>query len=179
MRITAKDIQGLLRGILQGILIFIMLSIFLAGVDHVIHHFSSTTDHQDTNTPSNIYINQAYVNTPPINVTWYELMRTPDKYEGKVVVLTGQVFQVEKVWGDEYVALIFTKREPYVGYYDNIVWINYNEKKTTRILENDIIKVKGVFKGLKEYTTVLGATNTVPEVDAIEIEIIVPAEKNS
>jgi len=156
------------KKIIRGIIGIFLIYVIVASCYTIFRELSSPSENT-----------QRYINVEPVKVTWYELMRSPEKYKGDVVIVTGQVFQVEKVWGDKYVALIFTKKEPYVGYYDNIVWVNYNEKETTRVLENDIIQVKGVFKGLKEYTTVLGATNTVPEIDAIEIEIITPAEKSS
>ena len=49
------------------------------------------------------------------------------------------------------------------GKYDNVIFLSINKKlPTQRILEDDYITVKGTSKGLYTYTTVMGASKTLP-----------------
>lgn len=103
-------------------------------------------------------------------LSYDELMRHNEKYVGKTVNLRGQVMQVQNVYRDEYVALVYTKCENFYGFFcnDDIVWINYSDVK---ILDEDIISFWGDVKGLKNYKSIMGAPMTVPEIDVIAIDI--------
>lgn len=83
-----------------------------------------------------------------------ELSRDPDKYEGKLIKISGKVLQ--EMTGSYRIATD--------GGWDNVVYINYYPAGEKRILEDDYITVYGTFDGLTSYETVLGATVTIPEI---------------
>ena len=104
-----------------------------------------------------------------VNVSYDDLMRYIENYRGKTVYFRGGVVQVQEVSGNEYNLRIATSGSYYIGYYDDIIYVNY---KGLRLLEDDIIDVWGYVKGLKTYTAVLGNEVTIPELDAFHLELV-------
>lgn len=96
-------------------------------------------------------------------ITFDQLSREPDNYNGQKVKFKGYVLQVTEV-GSEYQIRMATS-----GKYDNVIYL-YMDKSLTqqRILEDDYITIKGTSKGLHTYTTVMGASKTLPLV-AVEV----------
>ena len=93
------------------------------------------------------------------DVTYDNLMRTPDDYLGQVVQLSGTVLQT--INGDgvvqQHVALYDD--------YDQIVLIEYSKDlPEVRLLDDDYITFTGVSLGTIEYETVLGATLEIPSI---------------
>lgn len=101
-------------------------------------------------------------------IAYNELARTPDKYEDEYVVFTGYVVQVcSEASSPLYYS---TYRVATMGRYDNVVLIyvdNYGSGR--RILEDDTITFYGTYDGLYTYTTVMGASKTIP---SIKVEYI-------
>jgi hypothetical protein len=64
---------------------------------------------------------------------------------------------------------IATKEEPYVGYTDDIIYVDYSGN---RPVEGDMVEVWGNFVGLKTYTAVLGNEITIPEINNLYMTII-------
>lgn len=88
-------------------------------------------------------------------ITFDQLSRDPDAYNGKKVKFSGYVLQVTE-GSSEYQIRLATS-----GKYDNVIFLSINKKlPTQRILEDDYITVKGTSKGL--YTSVMGASKTLP-----------------
>ena len=54
------------------------------------------------------------------------------------------------------------------GFWDDLVWVNYEGE---RLLQDDIVTFIGEVKGRYSYTTVLGATVTVPEITALVLSL--------
>ena len=101
------------------------------------------------------------------DVTYDNLMRTPDDYLGQVVQLSGTVLQT--ITGDG----VVQQRVALYDDYDQIVLIEYSEDlPEVRLLDDDYITFTGVSFGTIEYETVLGATLEIPSilVDRINIE---------
>ena len=101
------------------------------------------------------------------DVTYDNLMRTPDDYLGQVVQLSGTVLQT--ITGDG----VVQQRVALYDDYDQIVLIEYSEDlPEVRLLDDDYITFTGVSLGTIEYETVLGATLEIPSilVDRINIE---------
>lgn len=97
-------------------------------------------------------------------VSYKELARNPQKYEGQMIKFTGEVFQVQEGFINIY--LISVTHKGY-GFYDDNVYVSYlSLGDETRVLEDDIVTFYGVFQGLKTYTTVRGDSRTIPEVTA-------------
>lgn len=91
------------------------------------------------------------------------LARSPEKYKDTNVFFTGRVVQVcSEASSDKYYS---TYRVATNGSYKNVVFLyidNYGSGE--RILEDDIISFYGKFDGLYTYTTVMGASLTIPSI---------------
>lgn len=92
-------------------------------------------------------------------LTYEDLARNPEENEGKPVEFYGEVIQV--VEGD-----LFNRYRFMVdGDYDQIILLEIPSfSLEERILEGDLLTVSGVSQGNITYTTVLGASVTVPSV---------------
>jgi len=102
-------------------------------------------------------------------VPYDELFRHNESYIGDVVYFRGKIIQVvEKLFGG-YTWRVATKQNEYFGYIDDILWVNYDGP---RFLEGDIIDLYGTVKGLKTYTAILGQQVTIPEIDALKVDLV-------
>lgn len=101
-----------------------------------------------------------------------DICRNPKMYEGTQIVFKGKVIQVQE--RSKYCTYrIATKEVQYLGYTDNIFYVEYKRESDdeSRILENDMVTIYGELKGLKKYTTVLGSQIQIPYVNAVIIDI--------
>lgn len=90
-------------------------------------------------------------------ITYEQLARNPDDYEGKKVKFTGEVIQV--IEGDSSIQL----RVAVNSQYNQILLVEYDSSIVkSRILEDDIITVYGVSCGLISYQSSMGGTITIP-----------------
>jgi len=105
------------------------------------------------------------------NITYDDLMRNVENYKGKVIYYRGEVIQVSQGIGDNYDLRIGVTPNEF-GIYNDIIWVNY---RGSRVLENDLVDLWGNVKGLKTYTAVLGNEVTVPEVDALILNVVIKA----
>ncbi len=98
-------------------------------------------------------------------ITYDQLARTPDDYQGQKVKFTGTVLQVlEGSFQNE-------MRLATNGSYDDVVYVIYDPSiVSSRILEDDTITVYGTASGLKTYTSTLGAQITLPKINAAKID---------
>jgi len=103
-----------------------------------------------------------------LTVSYDDLMRNIENYKEKTVYFRGGVVQVQED-GNEYNLRVATSGSYYVGYYKDIIYVNY---KGARLLEDDIVDVWGYVKGLKTYSAVLGNEITIPELDAFHLELV-------
>ena len=100
------------------------------------------------------------------DVTYDNLMRTPDDYLGEIVQLSGTVLQT--INGDG----VVQQRVALYDDYDQIVLIEYSEDlPEVRLLDDDYITFTGVSFGTIEYETVLGATLEIPSILVDRINI--------
>ena len=100
------------------------------------------------------------------DVTYDNLMRTPDDYFGQVVQLSGTVLQT--INGDG----VVQQRVALYDDYDQIILIEYSEDlPEVRLLDDDYITFTGVSLGTIEYETVLGATLEIPSILVDRINI--------
>jgi len=104
-------------------------------------------------------------------VTYDALMRNIENYVGNIVYYQGEVIQVSQGFGDNYVLRVGVTPKGF-GIYTDVIWVNY---KGTRVLENDLVDMWGKVKGLKTYTAILGNEVTIPEVDALVLEVVAKA----
>ena len=100
------------------------------------------------------------------DVTYDNLMRTPDDYFGEIVQYSGTVLQT--ITGDGTVQ----QRVALYDDYDKIVLIKYKEElPETRLLDNDYIAFRGLAFGTIKYETVLGAELEIPLILAESINL--------
>ena len=103
------------------------------------------------------------------SISYTELARSPGEYEGEYVKFSGRVLQV---CSEAKSALYYsTYRVGISGSYSNVMYIyvdNYGSGE--RILEDDWITFYGKFDGLYTYTTVMGASVTIPSVKVAYVD---------
>lgn len=89
------------------------------------------------------------------------LVRNPDQYRNRVMNFKGKVIQAVQD-GMRYVLRVNVDQ----GRHDiwrNTVWVDYEATSPQpRIVEGDVIGVRGRFIGIKSYTAVMGQTVQIP-----------------
>lgn len=104
-------------------------------------------------------------------ITFDNLSRKPDDYEGKKVKFTGEVLQVSELTNEVQLRLA-TKPNGWGGYSDDVVYVYFSSDLiSSRILEDDVITVYGVARGLHSYTTVMGAEVTLPLIEVEKLDV--------
>lgn len=95
-------------------------------------------------------------------VGYKSVARNPEKYEGKKIKISGKVLQVSE--GDYG---INTLRVATSGGYDNVYLVSYDSSDLSQnIIEDDQVTIWGECTGTTSYTTVMGASLTIPSMDA-------------
>lgn len=103
--------------------------------------------------------------------TFKEIARNPEKYVGKKMKFTGEVIQVSEGWFDSVdIRLNITKNE--YGWYEDTIYCTYTYKEGEgKILEDDIVTIYGTCEGDYTYTSVMGASITLPKINIEYITI--------
>jgi hypothetical protein len=115
---------------------------------------SSTSDSSDKDNSTDLSSYES--------VTYDQIARNPDDYEGKSIKIIGQVMQVENS-DDESILLVWENDDS-----NSIVMVRvYDSDMPTngKILEDDEVTVYGTGYGTKKYDTALGSTNEVPLIE--------------
>ena len=99
-------------------------------------------------------------------ITYNQLARTPDDYKGEKCKFRGKVVQVME---EESIVVM---RLAVNGNYDNILYVMTTSKALNgeRVLENDYITVYGTSAGIYTYTTVMGASISIPSMLVTKID---------
>lgn len=99
-------------------------------------------------------------------ITYSQLARTPDEYKGEKCKFKGKVVQVQE--SDSVVVM----RIAVNGNYDNMLYVMTTNKALNgeRILENDYITVYGTSSGIYTYTSVMGASISIPSMLVTKID---------
>lgn len=93
--------------------------------------------------------------------TFDQVARNPDDYDGKMAQFRGKVIQVMQD-GDLYNYRLNVTQGSY-GLWSDTIMVSYETSgNEPRILEDDIITVYGKMGGMYSYTSVMGATITLP-----------------
>lgn len=91
-------------------------------------------------------------------ITYSQLARNPEKYEGKKIKFRGKVVQLIEGDGDE-----IQIRLAVDGNYDTILYCGYNKDiVSSRVLEDDYITIYGVSRGTITYESTMGGQITIP-----------------
>lgn len=100
------------------------------------------------------------------HIPYKKLARTPKKYKGKKVKFTGKIVQVMEDEDGLYTVYRINVTKGRYGLWDDTVYVEYWEDSEKRLLEDDIVTFYGESEGLHTYNTILGASVTIPSVDA-------------
>ena len=104
------------------------------------------------------------VSYPAIN--YDQAARYPSSYKGDKCSFSGRVLQVIDGWGSK------TYRISSRGRWDNVVYVTIKSSDiTTPIIDDDNVTVYGVYDGNYTYTTIMGASLTIPSVQAERITV--------
>lgn len=91
-------------------------------------------------------------------ITYSQLARNPEKYEGKKIKFSGKVVQLIEGDGDE-----IQIRLAVDGDYDTILYCGYNKDiVSSRVLEDDYITIYGSSIGTITYESTMGGQITIP-----------------
>lgn len=98
------------------------------------------------------------------NYSYKDVLRNPNEYEGKNAYWVGEIFQVVDK-SDIYSTFLVNvncKSYQYLDGYScsDTIFVTYTGDKS--FIEDDMVKMWGTMKGTYTYTTVLGASVTVP-----------------
>lgn len=123
----------------------------------------------DENPLQDIKNDPAYKN--PKRISYAELFRNSEKYEGDYIGFTGEVIQVLGEPGSWNLRVNVTKQgDEGFYYYDDTVLIESTSQE--RVIERDIIKFTGLYLGPETYESVLGGDITVPYLVIYEHKVV-------
>jgi len=110
----------------------------------------------------------------PIHISYDEAARYPKHYLGQAVVFSGKVLQVLNESDGLLMRVVVTKDEHGWWNYENVILLKYRDplKSDGRILDNDIVEFRGIFKGIQNYKSLLGQTIAKPGVTACHVRVI-------
>ncbi|WP_390406816.1 hypothetical protein [Lacticaseibacillus jixiensis] len=98
-------------------------------------------------------------------ITYDQLARTPDSYEGKKVKFSGEVVQVMEDDGSVQVRLAVN------GDYDHMLLCSWSDTAvSSRVLEDDQITVSGTSHGLITYESTMGGDITIPAMSVAKVD---------
>lgn len=92
-------------------------------------------------------------------------MRSPSTYKGEAMSVYGRVVQVSD--GLFYKVM----RVATQGRWDNIFYVTCLGNTAEGVIEGDYITIYGECDGTETYTTVMGASVTIPSIDAEKVFI--------
>ena len=104
------------------------------------------------------------------DISYDDLARNPDLYEGQYIKFTGKVIQTQEE--ENSVVLRINVTEDEYGFWDDTILVGYNYSEgESRILEDDIVTFYGISSGLINYESITGQSITIPGVAAQYIDI--------
>ena len=100
-------------------------------------------------------------------VTFEDVARRPEYYYGRPIILTGKAIQVVEIKDGMVDYRIATRDNRY-----DVFYIGYDRQEgEARVLEDDIITVWGICRGMISYESELGGTRTIPGMMAYYLKI--------
>ncbi len=105
-----------------------------------------------------------------VKVSYEDLMRYSESYEGKWVCFEGQIGQVITDVPDIEL-LVATKKDEWVGYIEDIIYLYSDDFSGERLLEEDIIQFCGKSTGTITYEAIFGNQVSVPEIETYDLYV--------
>lgn len=101
-------------------------------------------------------------NSYKTGITYDQVARTPDDYEGKKMQFTGRVIQVIEDKSETQIRLAVD------GNSDNIILVGFDPDilNGSRVLEDDLVTVSGTSVGIVSYKSTMGGKITIPAMAA-------------
>lgn len=103
-------------------------------------------------------------------IAYEELARNPNAHMDRNISFTGKIIQVQEN-GSSALYRINVTQDKY-GIWDDAVMCAYTLDGSTRFLEDDIVNIYGTSKGLYSYTSVMGATITIPSMSIKYMDLV-------
>ncbi len=109
-----------------------------------------------------------YDSTSYPKATYEDVLRYPNSYNGDKCSIYGKVLQKSEGWGK----IVLRVGTGGYGYYDKVFWVEYDASSVkASVIEDDYITVYGKCTGTHTYETVMGASVTIPAINAEKIII--------
>ena len=102
------------------------------------------------------------------NLSYEELFKNNSQYIGKIVHYVGKIVQAQEDSANSYTIRANVTEKEY-GLWEDDVFLNY---QGNRVLEDEIVEFWGEVKGVRKYTTVLGASRSVPEIAVLRLDVL-------
>lgn len=156
-----------------GIILLVIVSAFIAGmisgISGASQKTSTTAGTQQPIVPPTPTIDPIIqIKNNVQNIPYDDLFRYNENYIGKTVYFRGKIIQIIPVYSDSYEFRVATKQSQYLGYSDDVIYVNY---KGSRFLEGDIIDLWGKVEGLETYSSVFKPV-TIPKLTALHAELV-------
>lgn len=107
---------------------------------------------------------------------WKKIVRDPDRYAGKGIIVYAEVFQFDAATGRKaFLGYASNKDERSYGYWDGddtTAFVSPDKKRVRNVVEDDIVRVKAVVDSSYSYETQIGGNTTVPMLYIDKIEVI-------
>ena len=115
-------------------------------------------------------LNTALAQLDPLSaygqMPYSDVARIPDTYNGVKMFCYGRVLQVSEGFSTNVLRVATS------GNYDDVVYVTYDpDMLDYRLLEDDWVLVYGVCGGVYTYTTIFGASITIPSLAATQISL--------
>lgn len=97
-----------------------------------------------------------------------DLLRQPDKYQGILLKFTGKVVQSVQ-HGDLFALRVNINRSG--GVWVDTIWVDYVRPKheRRRIVDDDLVSLRGRLVGIKSYVSIAGQTIQIPHIIACDL----------
>ena len=102
-----------------------------------------------------------------IDVSYENLMRHAENYQNQWICFKGEVIQVVSDI-PELELRVSTKKDEWIGYIEDVVYLYSTDYSGERLLEGDLIQFCGKSKGTVTYEALFGNKITIPEIETDE-----------
>ena len=120
-------------------------------------------------------LTQGQLRARSTTVTFEDLARYPENYDGKLVHVYGEVIQTMERETTTALRVNITQGE--YGWWGDPVYVSWQNdagvvpKAAGRVLEDDIVNIYGRALGLTSYEAINGATITLPLIQALDVSL--------
>ena len=109
-----------------------------------------------------------YDSTSYPKANYENVLRNPGDFKGENLSVYGKVLQKSESWG----TTVLRVGTGGYGYYDKVFWVEYSSSSIgVSVIEDDYVTVYGECTGTYTYETIMGASVTIPSIDAEKIII--------